>query len=206
MSQAAAPLPPMKAPSDDELDTLLARGRMSGATRERVLENVLRVASPRRKGHLRAVAITVLAAAAALVFWVRSGHDGFTPKGATAVTIGLDATCLEGPCRARATLVLRIDDVPERAHLAAYATREGAPEGSERIWYFPEADGSEPVLAAQSGPQLVSRGITLGAEHTPGRYLVHAVIGKRPLTREGAVDDTNRDVIARVLRVVEVGP
>lgn len=200
----------MTDPSDDELDTMLARGRMSGAARERVLEKVLHATSPRSVRRLRATAITTaitaLAAAAALMLWLRSGHDEFTPKGAPATTIGLDATCLEGACRAGGTLVLRIDDVPERAHLAVYATREGASDASARIWYFPEADGTAPALAAQPGSQLVKRGITLGPEHTAGRYQVHAVIGKRPLTREGALDHANRDVIARATRVLEVAP
>jgi len=196
----------MTDPSDDELDTLLARGRMSGAARERVLENVLRRRSPRTARRFAAPAVGALAAAAAFVVFVRSGRDGFTPKGDARTTIGLEATCTEGACHAGATLVLRIDDVPEGAHLAAYAVREGAREESSRIWYFPEADGAEPTLLAQPGPQLVRRGIVLGPEHAPGRYVVHVVIAKRPLTRDGALADENRDVLARATRVVEIEP
>jgi hypothetical protein len=200
----------MPEPTDDELDMLLARGRMSGAARERVLENVLRATSPPKRS-ARFVApvfatLTGLAAAAAVVLFFRSGHDSFTAKGGAYRTIGLEATCKDGVCHIGGTLILRVDDVPESAHLAAYAVRDGAPRESTRIWYFPEANGTEPTLVAQPGPQLVRRGITLGPEHTPGRYVVHAVIAKRPLSREEALDDKNHDVIARASRSVEVEP
>ena len=196
----------MRGPSDRDLDLLLARGKMSGAARERVLENVLRGARPRG---LRVVVwapgLAMIAAAAAIIVWVRPADDGFRSKGSTGgAAVGLDVVCLEGPCRERGTLVFRVDDVPESAHLAAYATREGDP--SMRIWYFPEADGWEPTLAAQPGSQVVPRAITLGPEHKPGRYVVRVVVGRHPLTREAALNDANPEVIARATRAFEIVP
>lgn len=242
--------------SDDELDFLLARGRLSGPARERVLDAITeklrasgdatgdvatdgaeateRGAAPASPGEapsapggapsslrlLRGgrgvtVAVSVLAFAAAVAFWIRTkpatDEGGFTAKGEAdasgSAALGIDVACLEtgsATCHVGETILVRVEGRSPAASLAAYATREGAPDA--KIWYFPEANGSWADVAAGRETQVIPRGIKLGPEHRPGRYVVHVVIARRPMGKEEALDVANADVLVRVTRPLEIVP
>ena len=197
--------------SDEELDRLLARGKLGGPTRERVLERVLDRVAPRPSARRWAWASGIaLASAAAVLLLVRPGaHDGFTAKGG-AVDNGarVEATCLDGSasrCPSGGTLVFRVERADAGGFLVAYAIREGAPDDA-RIWYFPSDDGVLPELRRQSAPQVITRGVRLGPEHAPARYVVHTAIAARRLSRAEVLDPASRDVSRRGTFTFEVVP
>lgn len=202
----------MRGPTDDELDFLLARGRMSGATRERVLLAVTEATRPSRplRWIARAgLAGASLALAAAVLLRLGAGpqHEAFRAKGEGLTSTAVDVLCVESgtaTCRVGETLVFRLDEQASAGYLAAYATTDR--EGGEPIWYFPEADGSTPEILPRAGAQVVPRGIRLGPEHRSGRYVVRVIVARRPLTRAAALDVGNADVLLRSSRVIEVVP
>ncbi len=172
---------------DDELDRLLARGRLGGPARDRILEQALaraRASRPRRRARLLWLA-PVLAAAAAIVLWVRVPKDGFRARGGDGRPL-VEATCKGGErarCPRGGTLVFRVDGAAGGGFLSAYATPVA---GGEKIWYFPPAGGESPRLAAAAGPQLVPFGVELGAEQPPGEYELHFLITPSAPTRAEA--------------------
>jgi len=181
---------------DSDLDNLLARGRLSGAERERVLANVLDQTSPRFSARSRAarsgaIALGGLAAAAALALFVHGKSniikgdraDGsFAARGAATDGVRVEAACTGGPlaaCPSGSRLVFHGWPSAQPAYLAAFADPVG---GGERIWYF-SAEGQSPRL----GDGAVDREVVIGAEHVAARYLVHVVVGVRPLSRGEAL-------------------
>lgn len=187
---------------------------MSGAARERVLAN-LEKKQPRRRGVLAATAVgmaTFAAAAAALV--VMRPDQGFTAKGSAieTETSSPHATivCLEsverekGPCHVGDTLLFQLDGASPAGFFAAYASPVSSPES--RVWYFPEANGAWPSIAADVDRQTLPRGIRLGSEHSPGRYVVHVLVARRPLDKEAAIDPKNPDVLSRSSLDLEILP
>ena len=195
----------MTARDDDDLDRLLARGRLGGPTRDRILAGTLRAAEPRRRMWSRWWAFALPATAAVLlgfVFWPRAT---FRPKGAPAATF-LDVSCGAGPgqpCHPGDTLLFHAGGVSQSATLAAWAEPEG---GGERIWYFPAADVATVVVTPATSMQTLRRGVRLGSEHAPGRYLVHLVLARRPLTRGQALAPSSGDVLATAIVPLEVTP
>jgi hypothetical protein len=202
--------------SDDEIDALLAEGRLSGPVKDRIFEHALRdagVATPfagRAPSTWRVrVAVTgVLTLAAgiatlAVVPRASRQNDPFRAKGG-AVALDLDVACVGAPaaslaaCPRGATLVFAIGaQRPPTGYLAAYA--EPRP-GGERIWYF-SADGESPPLPAPAGagePTLpFSKAIRLGPEHAPGEYRLNLFVTRVPLTKAALLSGSQfRDVIA----------
>ena len=206
----------MKQPTDEELDFLLARGRMSGATRERILAEVttrtIRLPRSRRWMVGGGLAAT-LALAAGVLLGFRPRHDAFTARGSADVSnpvATVDIMCLEGgsaTCHLGGTLVFRVEGTAGRVYLGAYAIPEPSSKASEeRVWYFPESTGEWPEVSGDRETQVVARGIKLGPEHHVGRYVVHVVLTRRPLTREEMLDPKNPDVSLRSTRVIELVP
>ena len=195
----------MKAPSDEELDLLLSRGRLRGpvaeATRERVLE--VGAASERpwwRRRRLPLVLPLVLAAAAGILLVARIGPlstDARRDKG-SAATGGprfLGLTCSNGTpaaCRPGARVTFAFGP-GVRGYMGAYAQPDA---GGERIWYFSGEDEPASVGGAESA-QLASRSVVLGPEHLPGRYRVQLVVSARPLRRAEVLDPRTPDVLLR---------
>jgi hypothetical protein len=175
---------------DDELDRLLARGRLSGRQRDNVLDGAVRAAAPRRRGwrQLLAVLLPATAAALLLLLWPR---QAFTPKGAPASTL-LEVTCVDGArdrCRAGETLLFHVGGANQGGVLTAWAEPAG---GGEAIWYFPPSDDRPLTVAATPAMQTLGRGVRLGPEQPPGAYVVHLVLTARPLTRAEARDARDR--------------
>jgi hypothetical protein len=206
----------MTDPSDDELDRLLARGRMGAPARERVLGRVLEKAAPKksRMASWAGVFAFVSAGAVAAALLLMQGHpEGtFTSKGGTAAaTARVEASCIDGDpgrCPMGSTLVFRAEECAEACkgggYLAAFAERPGS---TERIWYFPSSnDPSLPPVAAQAEPQVLARGARIGPEHTPGPYVVTMILLRRPLTREQIADAKGADEVRRWTTPMEVTP
>jgi hypothetical protein len=180
------PDPRAPSPTDDELDMMLADGRLGGAAKERVL---------RRRGEP--------GAAAAQGRFTPAGVPGRGPAGRwrgggpAARASYRQRLQRQGGSRRRRS---RPGDLLRRriagrlprgiaadlrgggatsGYLAAYADPAG---GGERIWYF-SADGQSPALAPVAGTQVARKAILLGHEHVLGDYLVHVLVTARPLSR-----------------------
>jgi hypothetical protein len=163
---------------DDSLHTLLARGRLSGAQRDRILDHVLEQRATPRPGWRRwaVVAGVALPAAAAVALAVGlrggasergAGGTWLVPKG-EATGVQLEARCPEraaGTCRSGDRLIFSADGVKRSGFLAAYAVCESG----ERIWYFPTVNGSMPSVDASAGHVVVDQTARIGAEHGTGR-------------------------------------
>jgi hypothetical protein len=202
----APPTPPPKR-TDEELDFLLARGKMSGAAHERVLDEVLRRARPRRaRWPLVGLGGAALAAAAAVALWVRAPQeDAFRAKGGAAGP-SFEAVCLgsgSSRCPVGDTLLFRVANVGSAGYVGAYATKEGS---AERIWYFPDREGAEPEIRAVAEAQVVGRGVTLGPEHAPGRYVVHLIVTRGPAGRDALLAPRSADRVFETEATFEVTP
>ena len=186
-----------------ELDRLLGRGRMSRPEKEAILDEALPRRAARRWSFFAWRVLTPVAALGlvALVV-VRFGDRGWRAKGGGGDAPIVDASC-GGPCTRGSTLMFRVAHLREPAWLAAFAI---APSG-ERIWYFPTDTGELPALAAHEAPELLPRGIRLGAEHAPGRYRIETLLLRQKLPRDAIVAlDGGRDVIGKSELVVEIAP
>ena len=179
------PDPRAPSPTDDELDMMLAEGRLGGAAKERVFDAVVSRVQPRRRPFtLRAfLAAGLLAggAAAALLLVPRTGNDFSAKGGAGAGAPALEISCAGGSldaCPVGSRLIFGVEGATS-GYLAAYADPAG---GGERIWYF-SADGQSPALAPVAGTQVARKAILLGHEHVLGDYLVHVLVTARPLSR-----------------------
>jgi hypothetical protein len=172
----------------DDLDGLLARGRLSGPQRDRILERVLAKTKPSRRFRLKHVflAAPVAAAAAASIllvsqFWNRAD---FSPKGGAASVI--EVTCSEGPlsaCPIGSTLVFRFDEVSTPAYVQAYATPSSSGEG-ERVWYFPTSSVPAPQLTAKTSSELLRKAVVVGPEHSASAYQITVALSAEPLARD----------------------
>jgi len=163
---------------DDTLHTLLSKGRLSGAQRERILGRVLEQHAPqrprfRRWGVMAAVALPAAAAVALAVGL--SGRspapdesgEWLVPKG-SATGVHLEARCPErapGSCRHGDRLIFSADGAKRDGFLGAYAICSTG----ERIWYFPTADGTMPSVHAGAGHVVADHAARIGAEHGAGR-------------------------------------
>jgi hypothetical protein len=184
---------------DDELDLLLARGRLSGPTRERMLDAALPRAPRRRRwAWWTSGAAAACAAAVAVVLLVRG--DGFRPRGAGGGGAVLDVRCQDGArdrCATGQLLVFQVDGAKTGGALAAWAERSGG--GGERVWYFPTATGAQPTVAAQPGRQVLPEAVRLGAEQAPGAWEVHLVLLDSPVARDAIASAKPR--ASRVVRM-----
>ena len=168
---------------DESLHSLLSRGRLSGAQRDRILERVLdEHATPRRaSGRWVVVASVVLPAAAivALAIGFRgsdtaradSGESSFRPKGNPSGAL-LEARCPDSPsgqCRSGNRLIFSVEGAKAGGFFAAYAECASR----ERIWYFPTEDGTYPTVPPSADVFVVDRAARVGEEHGTGSCKIH---------------------------------
>jgi hypothetical protein len=168
---------------DLDLERLLARGNLGGATYDRIESNVMqRVSAPterRRPAWLWAAALPLAAALGVLALFFRTPSEpatdsaGFTAKGSNASPAGgVELTCAaDRPCRAGDTLMFVIDTSAAHGYLNASAQRI-EPGSPERIRLFPTEKGESPRVEAGVGTTVVPQGLRLGPAFTPGVYRV----------------------------------
>jgi hypothetical protein len=198
---------------DDSLHSLLARGRLSGAQRDRILERVLDEHAPPRRAFRRwvvAASVALPAAAAmALVLALRgpAGDDAEVgapvPKGAHAGAV-FEARCSDrapGQCRSGDRLIFSVDGADAGGSLAGYAEC-GA---HERIWYFPTMDGAAPRIPARAGVQVVEQVVRIGKEHGTGPCKVHLFLLEAPGDRASLLSGKAR-VRASAVIPLTIGP
>jgi hypothetical protein len=196
--------------SDEEVDALLARGKVAGPARDaiwgRVLAGMPRQAASRRAWIGRAaVALGALAGAAALVtLVVPAGLDPFRAKGGGPAPVALDLACEGGTlaaCPVGATLLFAVSGEAD-GFLGAFAEPR---RGGERVWYF-SADGETPRVRTAGGTTASRRAIRIGGEHAPGDYVVRILLSRAPLGRAAQLAGVpDKEVVARrdvQLRVV----
>jgi hypothetical protein len=196
---------------DDRLDELLGRGRLGRPARERILQKVIRGADIARPWYERkflvwgSPALAAAALAVLAVMW-RPVSDTMRAKGdARGGSIALGAECNgEQPnrCAPGDMIVFRVEGTRRSGFLAAYAQAEGS---SERVWFFPLADRSEPSVSPQAEPQVLRQGVKV-TSIGPGHYDVHLVLGARLLSKEEAVAGEGPDVLAVGRVAIEVVP
>lgn len=177
---------------------MLARGRLSGAQRERVLVGALRQArwSTRKRWGLVATA-AVIPLAAAVALFLRAPADPvaleaggtFRAKGAAGPRAG--ARCPgrpAGECHAGDRLIFEVDAVAQPGFFAAYADCASG----ERVWYFPTPEGRLPELLPRDHAVL-SEAARIGAEHGIGSCTLHLFLLDRSASRSDLVDGAARN-------------
>lgn len=194
--------------SDPDLESLLARGHLPDKRRERIIGNVLAnlsgetvAAGARRRRGLFGrrpwrlsypLLATVVTAALVLVRFhqspsVSEGDFQSRGGGGSSSAGSLEVDCSGGPlerCPIGSTLLFRTHyRGASPAYLVAYA--ESQTPGRERIWYLSGSDA--PEISASGAPVVVGRGVRLGPEHRPGRYLVHLLVLDRRLDSASVV-------------------
>jgi hypothetical protein len=202
----------------DRVDGLLARGRLSGPARERILHAVLRDADPvHPPWYSRAFARRLFvwgspalagAAIAAIALTMRAPPADMREKGSAVAGALVSLECTQGEpnaCSRDGMLLFRVEAVRERSYLAAYAQPL---DGGERIWFFPSDAGSDEPLVEKGGePQVLPRGVKVRSL-PEGRYEVRVVLCPRRLSREEAI--ASRDAGVRGVTVeslpLTVGP
>ncbi|MBW8879814.1 MAG: hypothetical protein JF614_33205 [Acidobacteria bacterium] len=203
----------MSRPSDDEMDYLLSRGRLGGSQRRRILDTALAASRPRPWARWRALlawgggGVALAAGAAVLLLALRpkgdDGGGGFQVKGGNAPLITL--TCLGASvaaCPPGSKLAFSLDGGRDRGgFLSAYADPV---ESGQRVWYL----HGESVGAANAdfAPRVVPRGALVGPGQPVGRYRVHAVFSRRPVSREALGSLAPADVLARMDLDLVVSP
>jgi hypothetical protein len=105
-------------------------------------------------------------------------------------------------CRTEDLILFRVEAIPRQGFLAAYAEPAS---GGERIWFFPEADGSAPVAAAGEEPQMLRQAVP-ARSLPPGRYRVHILITRRPVSKAEILSDLGPDAITARTMSLEVVP
>jgi hypothetical protein len=181
----------------DDLDALLARGRLGGPARERIAQRVMNETAKRRVWPALAFGTSALAAAAALLLLLRTGPDALRPKGGDAAGLAVDVVCTTGElhrCPRGGTLAFSIEPSAEPVYLHAWA------EGEERTWYFAGDD----AMRIDPMQRMLGKGVVLDA--APGALRVHVVIARRKLTRDQLVSHSPDDVITRTIVAIEVTP
>jgi hypothetical protein len=195
----------------DDLDRLLARGRLSGPQRDRVLEKVLAKTTRPRGLRLKHVALAApLAAVAAVLILVGlrpPEHAEFSVKGRGGSMV--EASCSNGPlsaCPVGSTLVFRFDGLSAPAHVQAYATPSSPSEG-ERVWYFPTSTVPAPQLSAKAPSELLQKAVVIGPEHSATAYRITIVLSVHPLARDELLREEGDEVLHReVLQLGVVQP
>jgi hypothetical protein len=200
--------PTNRAPSDEDIDMMLAGGRLGGPAKERIMEVVAGHATSRRAPffartrNLLAVGLAVAAGAAALLLLVPR-QDHFGPKGVAGAEVPrLEISCAGGTLAACpvGSRLLFVAEGADRGYLAAWADPVG---GGERIWYF-SRDSQSPALAPVAGTQVAPKAILLGPEHVPGDYTVHVLVTAEPLSR--AEQGRSAAIAAREFTLTVVAP
>jgi len=171
----------------DELDRILARGRLSAPRRERIFEQVERAVRPTgsflRSRYVLVAGPLALAAAVALMFkpWL-GPPGGYSSKGKRTSSIETDCSGGElSACPRGSKLVFRVDGITTPVFFQAYAEPKGA--DGERVWYFPISGAPAPRIEPGVEPRTLEKGIVVGPEHVSGAYRVHVVLSTLPLSR-----------------------
>jgi len=194
----------------DELDHLLARGRLGAPRRERIFQELYR--QVRGRPFLRSKLVVLagpLALAASLFLLLRphgAAPGGYASKGTEGSQV--EVSCSAGElshCPRGSKLMFHLDGLPASGFFHAFA--EPQEKGAERVWYFPTNVSPPPRVDPLGEGQTMDRGILVGTEHAQGRYRVHVVIASRPLSREELLRSEAPDVItANVMDMVIVDP
>jgi hypothetical protein len=200
----------MKSQRDEELQRLLARGRLGGPARERVLGRVLdRVAPPppKRRPWLVPLILALGSATAILVLVARPRPDDgrWGDKGGRpGKPVALEARCGAAPaCEPGATLMFSVFGATTPGYLGAYARRV---ESGERIWYFSAETESPRVPASDRQTEPAGRGIVIGRDHTPGHYEIHLFLSTTPLTQATLLAGGDPRVVAHAVVPIDVVP
>lgn len=174
---------------DDSLHSLLSRGRMSGAQRERAFEGALRRSQrgSRRWGAIAAGVLIPLAAGLALFIGTSEGPGTVPAANSNPVAKGRDeavlrATCLgrpAGECETGDRLVFEVEGAKTAGYFAAYAECASG----ERIWYFPTAQGDLPKISGEEPRTVIDQAARIGPEHGVGSCSLHLFELDRPATR-----------------------
>jgi hypothetical protein len=198
-------------PDDDEIDQLLARGRLSGPQRERIFDRLYESVRPAGMGvrsRLLFIA-TPLAVAAAIVLVLRSSSvtaPSFTAKGHRASRV--EVVCSGGPlsaCPRGSHLFFRFDAGASPAFVQAYA--EPINPNRERVWYFPTAATPAPRIESAADGGVLEKAIVLGPEHANGRYQVRIMLSATPMSREDVLlQSKNQDARAETFELEVVTP
>ncbi|HEY3500210.1 MAG TPA: hypothetical protein VGK73_36215 [Polyangiaceae bacterium] len=173
---------------------MLARGRLSGAQRERALEGALRRAGGgKRRLWAALAAASALPAAAAAVFWLSAPAPGASEAASSSWLVAkgpsgplLLATCPgrpAGECRTGDRLIFEIEGATEPGFFAAYAECASR----ERIWYFPTASGALPEIVPNQTRTIVGQAARIGSEHGIGGCELHLFALKQKESRPALV-------------------
>jgi hypothetical protein len=162
--------------STHEIDRLLARGGLSGAARETILEQVLE-STPRRRAtiqrwwYVAAIACGMLAVTPVLIRntsddgWRRKGQGAALPVQLECIGASLEA------CPVGSQLWFRISDVAAERRFVAFATDAS----KARIWYFPARSPLRSSADRDARSGWSKRAVVIGPEHRPGRFQVHVL-------------------------------
>lgn len=173
---------------EKQVESLLARGYLSGAQYDEIERRVLERTAAKPRASLRLLApaaVGVVGLAAGVALWLRAPPK-FTAKGEPAAELGAVEISCNRParheCRLGDTMAFMVNSAVASGYLGAYALRVGAPT-HERIWYFPSLGEAGPVVARGAGTVVLPEGVRVGPEHQRGRYLVTVWLSKKPLLR-----------------------
>jgi hypothetical protein len=194
----------MPAPSDDEIDYLLSRGKLGGSQRRRILDGVLTASREgfwaRWRGRLTwSAGGLVLATGAAAVLLLAGGRhndtEPFRAKGWSDAPL-ISVSCLDGQlsrCPIGSRVAFALEGGRDAGFLTAYAqpVRRG-----ERIWYL----ANESVGAPQSDAsvRVVGKAALVGEGQPPGSYRVHAIFTRHPVAREALASVSADEALARL--------
>ena len=129
-----------------------------------------------RPGWLRwfALAAVVCLAVVPASFLLTPGEPTFTARGADG---NVQLRCSGAPaCSLGDTLTFELS-APPQPWFAAFARSDAGTV----VWYFPETPDAESIRVDEG---LLERSVTLGDEHAPGTWTVHAIFTDTPLDRE----------------------
>ena len=173
---------------EDDLHSLLARGGLSGAQRDRIFDNVAAAQAPARRSRrwVGVVAGALVPLAALVAFGIsrrdpNSGGEWLVAKG-SGKGATIEARCpgrKRGECRAGDRLIFELDGAKEGGFFAGYADCEG----KERIWYAPSFEGKLPQVPPAQGHTVVSQAARIGAEHGATACSLHLFLLAEPADR-----------------------
>jgi hypothetical protein len=165
-------------------------------------DELVRAASPRRRWRMVAWATPALAAAAVLLLWLRPDHHGFRARG-TASGPSIEAVCSDGDlarCHPGEKLMFRVSAIDEPAWLLGYAEMPD----HERLWLAPDGEGLS--VAPSTEPLVLTQAIALTPALPSGEFVIHLVLGKRPLSRAELLDPPDGAILARATTRMSIGP
>jgi hypothetical protein len=207
--------------SDDEVDYLLAGGRLGQAQKDRVSRNLARSvagddgsrarARPPMRRRIIATLASAAAAAACLALAIHLSHDGdgFRSRGGNiAPALSFDIECLGGQvhaCPRGSTLAFSSSYAAAGLFLTAYLEPQQDPtnEARSRVWLL--SNETIPAPSPQNHGFLL-HGARLSEQQAPGGYLVRILLTRRPLSHEQAVVAAGTDVAAQAQIELTVSP